>query len=200
MMKRATTIIILLVGVCINSRAQLRLPTFDIELKGQQNLLPGSGGSGNFDVFESTNWHGGAHIQIGQHFAVGAFYSRSFRGSDHYRDDNNSTSATKDGLLLLKGIDIRVSTSRAKNWRKYMAINYSKLEVVEDNVDYRLAAKSNAIGASVGIMRKLSNKLYLTVIELGVKKLSTEIFWVGSNSQVIVDAKMGLLYNIGKRK
>lgn len=178
--------------------AQFRLPQFDVELKGQQNLFPGNGGDGSMDFFETTNIYAGAHIQIGQHFAIGGFYSNSFRGADRY--SGNNSSASKKGLLLLKGLDFRLSTGRSKNWRKYITLNYSKLEFVEDNIDYRLATKANAIGASVGIMRKLSNALYLTVIELGVKSLSDELFWTGSSNKILIDVKVGLLYNIGKRK
>jgi len=178
--------------------AQFRLPQFDVEVKGQQNLLPGSGGNGNMDFFETSNYYLGAHVQISQHFAVGGFYSNSFRGADRYSGDNFSID--NKGQLLLKGLDVRLSSGRSKNWRKYLTLNYSKVQLVEDNGDYRLATKVNAIGASLGIMRKLSNKLYLTVIELGVKSLSEEIFWAGSSNKIMLDAKMGVLYNIGKRK
>jgi hypothetical protein len=50
-------------------------------------------------------------------------------------------------------------------------------------------------------MRRLRNNLYLNVIELGVKVMSDEIFWFNaSQAKFIAEAKMGLTYNIGKRK
>lgn len=184
----------------ISVNAQFQLPQFDIELKGQQNLIPGDGqNDGELQVLETTNIYGGAHVQLGQHIALGAFYSKSFRGMGKF-------SVGQDGnidhnvLLLQKGMDVRLSTGRARNWRPYMTLNYSQIEIVEENVGYRLASKTNAFGGSLGIMRKLGNKLYLTIIELGVKVLSDEIFWFNSSDKILIDAKMGLLYNIGKKK
>ncbi len=180
--------------------AQLKLPTFDVELKIQQNLTPGDGqNDGDIEFVETTNFYGGAHVQINQHIALGGFYSRSFRGEGriHYDQDN---SIDKEVLQLQKGIDVRFSTSRAKKWRKYVSINYTQVEMVQVNEGYRLADKSNAVGFNLGIMCKLSNNLYLNVIELGVKLMSDYIFWFGSENNGIIDAKMGVTYNIGKRK
>lgn len=182
------------------SQAQFQLPQFDVELKVQQNLIPGDGqNDGDLQVIETTNMYGGTHVQLGQHVALGGFYSNSFRGMGRFSVGQDGN-IEHDVLLLQKGIDIRFSTGRAKNWRKYLTINYSQIELVEDNGDYRLAGKTNAFGGSLGIMRKLGNKLYLTVIELGAKVMSDEIFWVGTSNKIIIDAKMGLLYNIGKKK
>jgi hypothetical protein len=184
-------------------QAQFQLPAFDVELKANQILIPGAGNGSSstqrLDYFEATSYHVAAHWQIGQHIGVGGFLTKSFRGTDRLSSDGNNE-INNPAEMLAKGIDLRVSTGRAKKWRKYLALNYASMEMVEDHGDYRLAGKTNAIGANIGFMRKLSNKLYLTVFELGVKSLSSVPFWFDSNNKIVIDAKMGLLYNIGKRK
>lgn len=183
------------------SYAQLRIPTFDVEIKINQNLIPGSGdGDGQIEFVETTNVYAGAHVQINQYVALGGFYSRSFRGTGKIHYDNNN-SVNKEVLFLQKGLDIRLSTSRAKKWRKYLVVSYTQIEMVRVDEALRLAAKTNAFGGNLGIMRRLSNNLYLNVIELGLKVMSDDIFWFGTTKDIfIVDAKMGLTYNIGKRK
>lgn len=189
----------LLIFLVEENYAQLKIPTFDVELKIQQNLIPGDGRyDGNLAFVETTNIYGGAHVQINQNVALGGFYSKSFRGVAGIRYNDNNIN--QEGILLQKGLDVRLSTGRAKNWRKYLVVNYSQVEIVQANEAFRLAGKSNAFGASLGIMRKLSNNLYLNVIELGVKVMSDEIFWFNTSNKIILDGKMGLTYNIGKRK
>ncbi len=180
--------------------AQLRIPTVDVELKINQNLIPGSGGGdGQIEFVEMTSVYGGAHFQINQYVAIGGFYSRSFRGNGRVRVGDNGVD--QEVLQLGKGFDVRLSTGRAKKWRKYLAVSYTQIEMVRVNETFRLAAKTNAFGGSLGIMRRLSNNLYLNVIELGLKVMSDDIFWFGTTKDIfILDAKMGLTYNIGKRK
>jgi Outer membrane protein beta-barrel domain len=190
-------LLLLMSGISVN--AQFQLPQFDVEIKGQQNLIPGDGqNDGDLQVAETTNIYGAAHVQLGQHIAVGGFFSKSLRGTGKFSLGQGDV--THDILFLQKGIDLRLSTGRARNWRPYLSLNYSKIEIVEDNGGYRIASKTNAFGGSLGIMRKLGSKLYLTVIELGAKSMSDEIFWFSTSDKLIIDLKMGLLYNIGKKK
>lgn len=185
----------------LESHSQLKIPMFDAEFKIQQTLVPGSGDSdGEFELVETTNFYAGGHVQINQYIAIGGFYGRSFRDMGKFKYDNNSIQ--NDVLQLQKGIDIRISTGRAKNWRKYLVVNYGQIEMVKVGETFRLADKTNAFGFNLGIMRRLSNNLYLNVIELGVKIMSDTIFWFGTEDSnlIMVDAKVGLTYNIGKRK
>ena len=184
------SIFFLLTLASIHGVAQLKLPTFDIELKINQNLIAEN------TFVETTNFYGGAHVQINQHVALGGFYSRSFRGVTV----NGNSDQKAEALQLQKGLDVRLSNGRAKKWRKYLSVNYSQVEIVQVNKGFRLAGKSNAFGASLGIMRKLSHNLYLNVIELGVNAMTDEIFWFNTSDKIIIHAKMGLTYNIGRRK
>lgn len=185
--------------------AQLKIPTFDVELKVNQNLMPGDGRyEGDVEFIEATNFYGGVHVQINQHIAVGSFYGRSFRGAIAVR--YNEKNGKQDILMLQKGLDVRLSTGRAKKWRKYLAVSFVRFEIVQANESFRFADTFNAFGLNLGIMRKLSNNLYLNVIELGFKvrgfNESDRIWFAPSmdDKDVFFDAKMGLTYNIGKRK
>jgi hypothetical protein len=195
----------LLIGIlfcCAGSQAQMRIPTFDVELKVHQNLIPGSGGDdGSMEFVETTNFYGAAHVQINQYVAIGGFYSRSFRGEAAFTSNGGDNNSKTQAFQLQKGLDLRLSTSRAKKMRYYLSVNYLQVELVQDNEVYRTADKSNAFGGSLGMMRRLSNNLYLNVIELGVKVMSEEIFWFNTTKdKFIMDAKMGLTYNIGRKK
>lgn len=186
--------------VIANAFCQIKLPTFDAEVKLHQNLIPGGGdNNGDLEFAETTNLYAGAHVQLGQHIAIGAFYSRSLRGiaASRYNEGN----LKYDALSLQKGLDVRFSTGRAKNWRQYLVVQYSTLEIIQDREVFRLADKANTFGASIGLMRRLSNRLYLNVIEIGLNAITSKVFWFGdSNADFYFNAKMGVGYNIGKRK
>lgn len=194
----------ILIGILFcsySSWAQLRIPTFDVELKIHQSLIPGdTQEDGDLEFVETTNIYGGAHVQINQYIAIGGYYSRSFRGAGGFR--YNDGNIKNDVIHLQKGLDIRLSTSRAKNWRKYLVVNYGRIEMVKVGESFRYADKTNAFGFNLGIMRRLSNNLYLNVIELGVKVMSDTLFWfeIEDTKLIMADAKIGLTYNIGKRK
>ena len=191
--------------VGITANAQIRIPPFDIELKLHQSFFPGPGEEDGLEVFEATNLQGGLHWQISQHLALGGFYSRSIAATAKYKGAWGSTQTKNEYQQLVKGIDVRLSTGRAKKWRSFIALNYSQIEIIEDNENYRLAAQTGSFGASLGIMLKLSNKLYLNLIELNGQAVIDPPFWFNTDTdsneiRTLVGAKMGLLYNIDFRK
>lgn len=197
--KRTFLTVIVFMSICDVGVAQLQIPAFDAELKFNQTLMPGDGRyEGDIEFIEATGIHLGAHVIINQHLAIGGFYSRSFRGVAKINSIDN-----QEIQLLQKGFDVRVSTSRAKKWRHYLDVSYSINEIVQQGESLRLADKFNAIGFSYGIMRRLSNNLYLNVIELGARMRTGEPIWFASGMEdidIFMDAKIGLIYNIGKRK
>lgn len=181
--------------------AQFQLPRIDVEAKVTQNVLPGDNSSGyTLKALETTNLLLGAHWQISQHIAIGWIYSNSYRGSGYnvnYLKFNFGKGDSK-ALVSMSGPDIRISTGRAKKWRQYLSVNYCNVEVVEDKGSFRYSQKTNAIGGSIGVARRLGNHLYWNVFEVGVKKFSEKIFW--SNMGFTFEVKMGFTYNIGKKK
>lgn len=194
----------LLLGIGHVACAQFRLPSFDVEVKANQIVIPGEGRrDGELKVLESTNIHCGLHMHFGQRLALGVYYSKSFRGTSKISYGDGTSDIQRDALTAIRGIDLRLSGNRARSWRPHISVNFSVIEIVQDNESHRVAGKSPVYGINFGLMKKLSNRLYLNVIELGVKYINDKMFWfddTGTTSYPLGEAKMGLTYNIGKRK
>ena len=194
--------LLLCVGVC---QAQFRLPPFNVELKVTESLIPNNdnnqSGAYNLDLLEATSVYGAAHLQFGQHIEVGWLYSQSFRGMVKYSNNGGSQSppASEKASLLMYGPEARYSTGRGKKTRFSLGINYTQVEFTDDKGGYRLAHKTNAIGASFGIIRRLSNTIDFNIIELGAKAmLGEKAFWI--KSDLMLEVKTGLIFNFSKRK
>ena len=201
MVTRAALFFILISSFSGIGFAQFQLPRVDVEVKLNQTVLPGD----NYDQYtvkaiETTNLLLGAHWQINQHFALGWIYSNSFRGNGYNVNDFkfNFGKGDSKAMTMYSGPDLRIATGRAKKWRQYLSINYCKVEVVEDKGSFRYAQKTNAFGGSIGVARKMGNRLYWNVFELGAKAFTDNIFW--SNMNFMFDIKMGVTYNLGKKK
>jgi hypothetical protein len=201
MPSRIYIIFFLFVSISTIGLAQFQLPRIDVEAKVSQVVLPGD----NQDQYtlralETTNLSLGAHWQINQHFALGWIYSNSFRGSG-YNINNfkfNFGNGDSKAMTMFSGLDLRISTGRAKIWRQYVSLNYGKAEIVEDKGSFRYSQKTNAIGGSIGVARRMGSHIYWNVFELGAKAFTDKIFW--SNMSAMFEIKMGLTYNLGKKK
>lgn len=199
-------LLLLLIGLMAHQviLAQFRLPPFDVELKVTQAVIPNDYNNSNainLDALEATSIHGAAHIQLGQHIGIGWLYSRSFRGAVNYSTNGGSVSApaSEQAYLLTSGPDLRISSGRGKKTRFYLSLSYTQVEFIDDKGGYRLAHKTNALGGSIGLMKRLSNTIYLNIIELGARALVGEkAFWL--NSDLMLEAKTGITINFSKRK
>ena len=185
--------------------AQFHLPPFDVELKVQEALLPsednGQSALIKIGYLETTNIYGAAHLQFGQHLAIGWLYAQSFRGVVNYSSSDGSQSppANEKASMLMFGPDLRYTTSRAKKTRFSMSLNYTQVEFTDDKGSYRLAHKTNAIGISFGLIKRLSNTIDFNIIELGSKGfLGEKAFWMEAG--MMLEAKTGLTFNFSKRK
>ncbi len=181
---------------------QFRLPPFDVEVKGSVSVFPGFSNqnsvAGDIERVQLFNIHAAAHWQLNQNIGIGWFYSRSLDGGVYTHLNDGGKGKTSNALLLMNGPDIRISTGRGKKWRPYLSFNYCKMELINDKVGYRLASKANAFGVSIGVMRKLSNKVYLNLIEIGGRVLWDKPYWFATDK--MLEVKMGLTINFGKRK
>ncbi len=186
------------------AEAQFRLPPFNVELKVTESVIPNNDNNQsaayNLDLLEATSVYGAAHLQFGQHIEVGWLYSQSFRGMVKYSNNGGSqTPASEKASLLMFGPEARYSTGRGKKTRLSLGINYTQVEFVDDKGGYRLARKNNAIGASLGLIKRLSNTIDFSIIELGAKAmLGEKAFWI--NSDLMLEAKTGIIINFSKRK
>lgn len=182
-------------------QAQFRLPTMDVEAKFNFNILP-STISNTVDNMQTTGFSGALNIHINQYIGLGWFYQRSISGTTKYQNRDGGNQSSKDAQILFSGTVLRISTGRGNKWRPYLALSYSKVEIVQSNGGYNVAAKTNAVGANLGIMRRLGNRLYWNVMEAGVKMVKEPPFWFGSKDTNVsmFEVKSGFTYNFGKRK
>src|SRR5687767_9691562 len=101
--KRTILIAVFLVSFVSSINAQIKIPTFDVELKIHESLIPGDGeGDGSLEFVETTNFHVGAHVQINQYVAIGGFYSRSFRGEAAFTSNGGNSNSRTQAFQLQK--------------------------------------------------------------------------------------------------
>ncbi|GHM99612.1 hypothetical protein WSM22_11020 [Cytophagales bacterium WSM2-2] len=183
-----------------NVNAQFSLPRIDVEAKLTQNVVPGGDREdGTLKAMETSNLQLGAHWQINQNIALGWVYSTSLRGNGYNAKDFNFNFGGGDtkALTSYSCADLRLSTGRAARWRPYISLQYGRVEIIEDRGSFRLASKQNAFGGSLGIMRRMGNRLYWNVFEASARSFS-KIYWADCN--FMLEVKTGFTYNIGKRK
>lgn len=191
-MRRLVTIIVL-IGVSVSARAQFSVPPFDVEIKGGISGFPTS----KWD-YMGIGYKAGVHVHLNQHVAIGWTYMRSTGNASEDSGDNIFPTEDFKTTELSTGPSLRLSTGRSRKMRPYIALSYSKVEVVTDRGDYRYSIKTNAPGASVGMLVKLGNKMYINLFEVTYRKLSDKVFWLDAQGQL--EIKAGLLYNLGKKK
>lgn len=188
-MKIFAGFIVLICGLAINCSAQFRLPPFEVGLKGGFAAILATS-----DI-TAINAQGEIHLPINQHISVGWIYARTVYGTNY----DNTQDKDYNTRELITGPELRISAGRARKLRPYLTLSYTKFEIVTDFENYRNANKSNALGAHFGLMLKLGSRMYLNLLEAGVRKLSKEPFWM-PDGNLQIEFKTGLSYNFGKKK
>ena len=196
------TTVMLMIGFV--SAAQLRLPAFDISLKTGYMFMPDDyyveQADGNRFVsyqYESIWAQGEVNVHIGQRIAVGFFYNKSLLGGYVNHDGDQPA---QEAEHLLYGVLLRLSSGRAVKVRPYLQVKYFKNEVVVHQLGYDVANQCTGAAAGLGLMIRLSNKLYLNIpdVELGSLFNSGDILF--RDKSMILKAGLGLTYNFSRRK
>jgi hypothetical protein len=190
--------------VCISSQAQFQLPRFDVEIKGGIAIV---GADQTIDqtyyvtTAKTFNYQVGAHWQLNQNIGIGWVYTKSLSGTIGFESGNGSSGPPPDNIfLMMNGPDLRISTGRTRKMRYYLSVNYVTLEFVEEKSGFRLAAKTNTFGGGIGMMLRLSNKVYWNIVELNAHPIPSDaVYWL-TKTDVILEAKTGFTLNFGKRK
>lgn len=195
-------LVLVLTSSANSAFAQLSFPKFDVELKGGFCHIDADKSIN--DAYQTENPYtiniqGAIHWQLNQNIGIGWTYTRSVTGQIKYTQNDGDEKMKQNLSMMMNGPEIRFSTGRIKNWRPYLSISYQMVEIVEDRSGTRFAHKTNAIGGGIGIMRKLGSKLYWNVLEVNAHQLSEQIYWL-TESNLILQAKMGVTYNFGKQK
>jgi hypothetical protein len=202
---KKTAITIGLLLCFISATAQFRLPSFDIAVKAgflsmSDDRHTSNGNHYNF-TYESITWQAEANLHLGQRLAIGWFYNKKLYGNYHGDSDNDGTAASdRDASHLMYGINLRLSGGRAPKFRPYVQVKYYWLETVVQYPGYRVAADMNGVAAGVGVMLRVSNKLYINLIEGELSMITKNEKVLFADSNLFAQLRAGLTYNFSKRK
>jgi len=179
---------LLLIALAIPSFAQFPIPTFDVALKGGVNS--------DQNEYITIDIRLEANVHINQYVAVGFYYAPSVFGNifDEVLDEDF------DAKQLSYGGRLQASTGRVSKYRPYIFLAYSKMEIVQDRGDLRFAVKSNDISFGAGLMIKLSDRMYLNVLELEYRSFSEDLWFFPDPEAFLLSARIGVNYTIGKSR
>lgn len=175
----------------ISTLAQFHLPVLELSVKSGVTKTTDLGDAVLVDLRSEVNIH------INQYVSAGGFYSRSLFGEDEENDNLDISSELKS---LSYGVRIRLSTGRIYKFRPYVFLTLSKLEIVEkvtDNLNF--AGDWTGITYGGGLMIRLSNRLYLNLIEIEYIPAKDAFFFLPPDLNFI-SFRFGVNYTLGKKR
>ncbi len=181
----------LLIIICLPlaAFAQLPIPTFDVALK--------TGYTGDITNYDGFNYRLELNVHINQFLAIGGFYTKSVWGQNFNGD---VVDEEFDVEQLLIGARIQVSTGRVSKFRPYGFLTLTKFETVEEvSPLLNFADDWTGITFGAGLMIRLSNKLYLNVIEFEYIPAGGEFFFIDRDDDFI-SVRIGANYTFGKKR
>ncbi len=189
-MNYLTKSFIILVSILVSSlcHAQFSIPSMDVKLAGGASLVQ----MPDFD-FEGVVLGGELNIHINENIAIGPFFSKGV--SMQYLTDQEEYQSDQ----WIYGIQVRLSTDRSHKIRPYLNLNYYKSEFVIDYEDFRTAGETTGYGAGLGLLIRLTNRIYLNAIDLSIKKPAKELFLL-PDANFIIQAHAGVSYNFGRKR
>ena len=175
----------------ISAFAQIHIPVLDLAIK------PGVTSTTDLGNTVLINLTAEANVHINQFVSAGGFYSRSLFGQYEQNDNIDLLPELKQ---LTYGARIRVSTGRITKFRPYAFITLTKLEIVEKVTD-ELNFAGNWVGITYGggFMIRLSDRLYLNLIEVEYIPAKGEFFFILEDLNFI-SIRLGANYIIGKKR
>ncbi len=168
--------------------AQFSIPSMDVKLVGGASIIP----MPNVD-FEGVVFSGELNIHINENIAVGPFFSKGV--SMQFLGEKEDYEADQ----WIYGIQVRLSTDRSHKIRPYLNLNYYKSEFIVDYENFRTAGETSGYGAGLGLLIRLTNRIYLNAIDLSIKKPSEELFLL-PGADFVIQAHAGVSYNFGRKK
>jgi hypothetical protein len=192
-------------SLCLTvATAQFRLPSFDIAVKAgyltigdDRQTIDGNHYSFSY---ESITWQAEANLHLGQRLAIGWFYGKKLYANYHGDSEGGSAGTDKEAEHLIYGVNLRLSGGRAAKFRPYMQLKYYWLETVVQYPGYRVAADMNGVSAGVGVMLRVSNKLYINLLEGEVVMITKNESALFVDNDLFPQLRAGLTYNFSKRK
>jgi len=191
----------------ISLLAQFRLPAMDIQVKtGVASLDELRDRNNNVYNYSAPVVHGEINFNISQYFAAGAFISKGLSGKTELFSDNNTATLFYNSSHQSYGVKLRISTGRQPRFRPFTEISYGKFEMYIEKDFYRMATSSTFFGGSIGLMIRLSSRLYLVLPQVSVRPRSDPFYFETSGDFLLSDYPSlieitgGLSYNFGKKK
>jgi hypothetical protein len=199
-------LLIVLVSLASSVFAQLRVPSFEVALKGGYvNISDDSNdpvsGSNEHKTYESVYIQGEINFHIGQHIALGYFHQRSVFGDYHYTSGGSSGIPLEfTGKHLIHGLNLRLSTGRTSKLRPYIQFKYFLDQFVIDYEGFNVARDGSGAAAGLGLMMRIGHKIYINLVEVEACTFlnDSDVLFVDGN--VFPTARTGITYNFSKRK
>lgn len=191
--------LLVVIAVSVTSRAQLRVPPFDVALKAGYTFIEDNPPGGYVYKYETLFFQGELNIHVNQNIAIGYFYQRNGIVSNYHGD--NDSHADRPADHLMHGVNLRLSTGRSSRWRPYINLKYILLETVVHFNGFDIAYEGSTFTGGIGVMVRLSHNLYFNVIEGEIGKLITpgEVLFK-DNKILFPQLRTGITYNFSKRK
>ncbi len=186
--------------------AQFQLPSMDVQLKSGVAFLDDMTDSyDNRYSYQAPLLSGEINFNLSQYFAAGVFYSKGLSGQIEFNGGPTGSSSYNAGHQTY-GLKLRVSTGRQPRFRPFAELNYGKLEMYMEKDLYRISSSSTFFGFSLGLMIRLSDKLYLVLPQFTFRARSDQFFFEEPNNFLfgqypgLVEFTGGLSYNFSKKK
>jgi hypothetical protein len=199
-------LLLLVVLISLNVSAQLKMPSFEVALKGGYINIgddyndPNSGNHIS-RTYEGIFVNGEINVHIGQHIAVGYFHQRSVFGNYHEDSGGNGGKRLdKDGQHLMHGLNLRFSTGRTSKFRPYIQFKYVAHQIAIDYEGFTIAREGTGAAAGVGLMLRLGHKLYINLFEVEANTFLSDSDVLLIDTNVFPTVKTGITYNFSKRK
>ncbi len=186
---------------------QAQLPSLDVQLKTGLSIIDDMRDPHqNLYEYISPVWMGELNWNISQYVALGGFVSQGLGGATEFIGEYGSGNVKYSSQHLTYGGKLRISTGRMPRFRPFGEISYGKFEMYIDYDTYRLASSSNFFGWSLGLMIRLSSRLYLVIPQFSFRQRSDTFFFEVPSDHLtgdyppLIDITGGLSYNLGKKK
>lgn len=177
---KKTLFLMILLATATTAFAQLPVPSVEVQVKGGysfyegRQIVPGiydGVGEADMNVLYSAPAVGiEALASIIPYVSVGIFYNRSVTGNYSYKDydDFGGGGADRSAQHLMYGAKLRASLGRQIRFRPFVHAVYYKKEMVADFDTFSISHKNSGIGAGLGLMVKLNDRLYITAPQLTI--------------------------------
>jgi hypothetical protein len=207
MSSNSLIVLVLLVGATFPTKAQVHLPSLEGQIKSGVAFIPEMQDQNyNRYSYVAPEVNGEINWNASQYIAIGAFFSKAFSANVKYEGSFGGETASYESSHLMYGLQARLSSGRQATFRPFIGFSYGILEMYTEKEAYRISAKANVFGLSLGLMVRVSSKLYLVIPQFSLRGRSDSYYFEEPSDFALgkyapfIEVNGGLSYNIGKKK